>query len=330
MGKIVAGMASSHAYALVNPTGWEKMRQRTRANYKRRYGTEPPLHPKIAEESLEDNQVRYGRVSSGFDFFREKLTEKKPDALILIGDDQNEHFTEQNVPQFAIYVGDEIFTTDRSEGGTRKRGPRYACHSALAQGLLDGLVDRDFDMSFCRSFPNSELLAHAHCPILKMVMPDADIPVVLIFVNAIHVPASSPGRCYGLGRAIKDIVESRPSGERVVIYASGGLSHFTAGYPWPHYKGPYTLGSISEEFDRRAVAYMAQGDGEKLAQLTAHDLLEHGDIEMRSWITLLGAVGQVPTQLLVYEPFYSAVMGMGLAYWDMEKMGSEQVGIESR
>ncbi len=39
MGKVVAGMASSHAYALVNPTGWEAMRQRTKANYKRRYPT---------------------------------------------------------------------------------------------------------------------------------------------------------------------------------------------------------------------------------------------------------------------------------------------------
>ena len=67
MGKVVAGMASSHAYALVNPTGWEAMRQRTKANYKRRYGVEPPLDPKIAEETLEGNQERYSRVSAGFD-----------------------------------------------------------------------------------------------------------------------------------------------------------------------------------------------------------------------------------------------------------------------
>jgi len=120
MGKVVAGMASSHAYALVNPTGWEAMRQRTKANYKRRYGVEPPLDPKIAEETLEGNQERYSRVSAGFDFFREKLKEKKLDALILIGDDQDEHFTEQNVPQFAIYVGDGFFNTERSMGGGEK------------------------------------------------------------------------------------------------------------------------------------------------------------------------------------------------------------------
>ena len=321
MGKIMAGMASSHAYALVNPSGWEAMRKRTKANYKRRYGVEPPLDPKIAEETLEGNKERYSRVSGGFEFFRETLKKKKPDALILIGDDQDEHFTEQNVPQFAIYVGDEFYNTERSIGGTRERGSKYDSHATLAQSILDGVVDQDFDMSFCRTFPNSELISHAHGPILKMVMPEADIPVVLIFVNAIHVPAPSPARCYGLGRAIKKIVESRPEGERVAIYASGGLSHFTAGYPWKHYKGPYSVGSISEEFDRRAVAHMEKGHGEKLTELSSRDLLDNGGIEMRSWITLVGAMGEVPAKVLAYEPFYSAVMGMGVAYWDMQGRG---------
>jgi len=154
-----------------------------------------------------------------------------------------------------------------------------------------------------------------------MVMPGAEIPVVLVFVNAIHVPAPSPARCYGLGRAIKEIVESRPIDERVAIYASGGLSHFTAGYPWKHYKGSYGVGSISEEFDRKAVAHMAKGDGEKLTQLTSQDLLDNGGIEMRSWITLVGAVGKVPANVLAYEPFYSGVMGMGVAYWELEGRG---------
>lgn len=320
MGKIIAGMASSHAYALINPTGWDKMRQRTRANYKRRYGTEPPDHPKVAEETLEQNQIRYARVDSAFNMFREKLKEKKPDAIIIVGDDQDENFTDQNVPQFATYIGDDVFTTSRGEGGSRVRGTKYPCHSELSRCLLDGFIERDFDMASCASFPNSELLSHAHCQIMDRVDPDANIPVVIIFVNAIHIPAPSPARCYRLGQAIKEIVAGRPSGERVAVYASGGLSHFTAGYPWTHYKGPYTLGSISEDFDRRAVQLMAQGKGEQLARLTSDDLLEHGDIEMRSWIILLGAVGAVPAKVINYEPFYRGVTGMGVGYWELETL----------
>jgi aromatic ring-opening dioxygenase catalytic subunit (LigB family) len=148
--------------------------------------------------------------------------------------------------------------------------------------------------------------------------PEAAIPVVLLFVNAIHVPAPSPARCYRLGQAIREIVESRPGHERVAVYASGGLSHFTAGYPWKAYKGPFSYGSISEEFDRQALELMGRGEAAKLAQLSSQDLLANGDIEMRSWLVLLGMVGSIPMRLLAYEPLYSALMGMTVGYWELE------------
>jgi len=36
----------------------------------------------------------------------------KPDALILIGDDQNENFKEDNLPQIAIYLGEQFIAMD--------------------------------------------------------------------------------------------------------------------------------------------------------------------------------------------------------------------------
>lgn len=314
MGKIVAGMASSHAFTLLDPDKWDEYRERNRAGYKRRYGAEPPVHPKIAEETLDENRLRYERVRSGLDYLRKQLDEKKPDALILIGDDQNENFKDDNLPQIAIYTGEQFVATERGESG----GTRYRNHAALAQNLLEGLVEREFDVSFAKSFANSALLSHAHAPVLKTVAPEAGVPVVLLFVNAIHMPALSPGRCYRLGAAIRDTIEKRSGIERVALYASGGLSHFTGGYPWRHYHGPHTYGSISEEFDRDALDLMARGEGEKLAALSARDLLDHGDIEMRSWIVLLGAIGRTPARILAYEPFYRAIMGMAVAYWELE------------
>ncbi len=318
MGKIVAGMASSHAFALSEPSSWDQRRNMNMAMYARRYGQEPPIHPKVAQEIPDERLTRYKRVRDGLTFLRETLKAKKPDVLLVIGDDQNEHFKDDNVPQIAIYTGDSLYTTERIDG-RREKGPGYRCHSELAQDLLSGLVEREFDVSFCRSFPNDELLAHAHAPIMRTVVPDADIPVVPIFVNAIHVPAPSPSRCYRLGQAMQQIIVGRPSGERVAIYASGGLSHFTGGYPYKHYTGPYTYGSISEEFDRKCLDLMSSGQGGKLAELTSKDLLDNGDIEMRSWIVLLGAVGDQPARVLAYEPFYSGIMGMGVAYWEAER-----------
>jgi len=315
MGRIIAGMASSHAFALSDPDDWDRIRERNREGFKRRYGKVPPVHPKLTVESLEDRRRRYNRVKAGLSFLREKLRDEKPDAMILVGDDQNENFKEDNLPQISLYVGDYFLTTEQGETG-RQPGPAYRCHSGLAHSLLNGLVEREFDVAFSTSFPNSELLSHAHGPILRRILPEADIPVVLLFVNAVHVPAISPQRCYRLGQAIRTIVEGRDVDERVAIYASGGLSHFTAGYPWSYYKGPFTYGSISEEFDRTVLELMARGNGDQLTRFTSQDLLENGEIELRSWIVLLGSVGELPAQVLAYEPFYSGLMGMGVAYWD--------------
>ena len=65
----------------------------------------PPPHPRLSEESWEDVQTRYGRVRNGLLELKRIIEESKPDALIVIGDDQNENYTSQNVPQFAIYTG---------------------------------------------------------------------------------------------------------------------------------------------------------------------------------------------------------------------------------
>jgi aromatic ring-opening dioxygenase catalytic subunit (LigB family) len=193
----------------------------------------------------------------------------------------------------------------------------------LARDLLEGLVERGFDVSYSKSFPDSELQSHAHCQILDRLLPEADIPIVPFFVNATHPPILSPGRCYLLGQAIREVIGERSLGDRIAIFASGGISHFTASFPWSYYKGPFTYGSISEEFDRRIMGFISQGEGEGLAQMTSQDLLENGDGEMRSWIILLGAIGKVSPELLVYQVLYSARTGMGVAYWELENARSE-------
>lgn len=317
MGKIVGAMALSHAFALLEPDRWDKLREVNRQGYKRRFGQEPPDHPKIAEETLEGNRERYQRISNGIAFLRDSIAAKKPDAVIVIGDDQNENFRDDNLPQLALYRGAKIVTTQR-QGGEYRRGPTYNCHVELGDRLLHGLVEREFDIAGCKTFPRDELLSHAHAPVMETLMPEADIPVVLFFVNAIHVPAVAPNRCYALGHAIGSIIRAFPDSLRVMLCASGGLSHFTGGYPWKVYRGPYSYGGINEDFDREILDWMARGDNEKVAQLTADELLRNGDIELRSWITLLGAVAQTPAKILAYEAFYRGIMGMGVAYWEMD------------
>jgi aromatic ring-opening dioxygenase catalytic subunit (LigB family) len=313
MGSLVAAMASSHAFAVAPPEKWDELRERNRNIYAQRQNiTVPPPHERVGNETWDDVEKRYGRVRDGLFELKRVIEKSKPDALVVIGDDQNENFTSQNVPQFAIYTGSEAVFFDR----LFKQEQTYRCEAGIAQTILNSAVEGGFDLSFSESFPDKRLISHAHAePLMRILLPNADVPIVPIYVNAIHPPGPTPGRCYAFGQLLGDIVRNRLADKRIAIYASGGLSHFTAGYPWRHYHGPFGYGCISEDFDRKILHWIEAGESSKLAELSSAELLEHGDIELRSWIILAGAVGAVPAQVLAYEPLYRGLMGMAVAQW---------------
>ena len=319
MGSLVAAMASSHAFAVAPPEKWDELRERNRNVYAQRQNIPvPPPHKRVSEESWNDVQTRYGRVRDGLFELKRIIDESKPDALIVIGDDQNENYTSQNVPQFAIYTGAEAVFFDR----LFKEERTYRCDAEIARAILDGAVETGFDLSFSENFPDKRLISHAHAePLMRILLPNADVPIVPIYVNAIHPPGPTPARCYAFGQMLGDIIRNHLADKRIAIYASGGLSHFTAGYPWRFYRGPFGYGCISEDFDRKVLQWIAAGEANKLAGLSSAELLDHGEIELRSWIVLAGAVGAVPARVLAYEPLYRGLMGMAVAQWPLGAAG---------
>jgi aromatic ring-opening dioxygenase LigB subunit len=310
MVKIAAGMASSHAYTFIDPHHWEERREVTRERYRKRYGEYPAVQPQIEGETLEGNLARYQDIRDGLDRLKRNFDTLCPDTLVLIADDQDENYREDNLPQIAIYTGERAVAVDSETARTIE----VQSDAALATLILNEAVDAGFDLASSKSFPDDRVRSHAHAQILSFLEPR--VPVVLIFLNAIHVPAPSPSRCYQFGQCLRGILDALPDERRVVLYASGGMSHFTAGYPWAHYQGPFGLGSISEDFDRMAIAAMREGRASELvASLSSRDLLANGAIEFRQWITLLGALDGAAPEWLAYQPFYRAVMAMGVAYW---------------
>lgn len=319
MGSLVAALASSHAFAVAPPEKWDELRERNRNVYAQRQNIPvPPPHERLSEESWNDVQTRYDRVRDGLFELKRIIDESKPDALLVIGDDQNENYTSQNVPQLAIYTGAEAVFFDR----LFKKEKTYPCATEVARVILDGAMEGGFDLSFSESFPDKRLLSHAHVePLMRMLLPNADVPIVPIYVNAIHPPSPTPARCYAFGQMLGDIIRNHLVDKRIAIYASGGLSHFTAGYPWRFYHGPFGYGCISEDFDRKVLRWISDGQANKLAELSSAELLDHGEIELRSWIVLAGAVGAVPARVLAYEPLYRGLMGMAVAQWPLGAAG---------
>ncbi len=316
MGEIVVGLASSHAFALREPDRWDATRQMSRGFYKQRYGAEPPERPEIDSETTEANQDRYGPLGTALANIRQRMQDLRPDTLILLGDDQDENFLEDNLPQFAIFTGEQIMPGRRGMDQIEER--TYRCDSALAKGILDYMVEDGFDLASSNRLGDDRLKSHAHTQILGFLELDPQVAILPIFVNA-HLPAPTPKRCLEFGQGLRRAIEAQQDGKRVAIYGSGGLSHFPPDFPFREYSGPGGYGWIDVDFDRAMIDNMASGRGSELAKLTSADLFRSGNMETRQWITLMGAMGDIPPAELVYEPFFRGIMGMAAGSWEPGK-----------
>lgn len=309
---VIAAFATSHAYTFQEPETWDKRRERSKANVAKKAGWLAPDTAAAQAETLADSRERYAAIREAHAKIRERLSRSRADAVVLIGDDQLENFGVEAMPQLLVYTGADYLADDWD----RKHTATIANHPEIAKKLLEGCIGEGFDVGWSSAFKDGKLLSHAHTePILYLVR-SSGIPVVPLFVNAVHPPAPGPERCYAFGQALARVIERDLADRRIVLCASGGLSHFSPSHPWSHHLGPRYVGDISVEFDRKIVAWMRSGEGERLASLTSRELIEHGEGELRQWIVLLGALGAQRPEFLVYEPLFRSIMGMGVGYWE--------------
>ena len=210
-----------------------------------------------------------------------ELDELKPDAVIIIGSDHLETFFLSSVPTFAVIAG----STSKAHFANKSYDMRM--HLPLAEDILDKLVAAEFDMAYSQD----ALLGHSFAAVYEWIIADRDIPVVPIFLNTYLPPLPTPQRCRKLGEQIAKIVAGRP--ERVVIIASGGMSHYpgTWKYPQPAY-----------DFDYWAIAQLERGNYDPLLELSSEQLDEVGNTEMLPWYPLMGAIPNTPAELITYQP----------------------------
>ncbi|WP_306308644.1 hypothetical protein [Sulfolobus acidocaldarius] len=146
------------------------------------------------------------------------------------------------------------------------------------------------------SSPGEVLLSHAFFIPLLDIFRDYSIPIVPIHLNANVEPKMPVRRCFELGRAIARIVaKKRPENEKVAIIGTGGLSHFPG---TPYY------GKIDIDFDNFILETLKAGKGKELAKLSDDKLEETGNIELRTWIVPVGAVGNKPAEILERQITY--------------------------
>ncbi|MGH2602665.1 MAG: hypothetical protein ACRDJ9_25175 [Dehalococcoidia bacterium] len=306
------GLASSHAPGMWrSPDDLRAFVDRMRPEVRNHL----PYTAKVEIETpgiIEDYTARF---RAAFAVLREQVQAYKPDALIMIGDDQGDMFDEVNNPIFSIYTGEEpMWGRDVREPFTKPIAERkkvvFQNHAEMARYLHKGLVKKGFDMANLagrfdpRGNPERGV-SHMLANLVPEVDPNLEIPVVGVFINEYYPPLPSAERCAQLGAAIADVLADRP--ERTAIYASGGLSHFP---------GEYNVGWIDTALDHWILERLERNDLDALKHLFTFDSdnMRAGTGEVRAWIAVAAAMKR-PATIVEYVPAHTTVTGCGFVYW---------------
>jgi aromatic ring-opening dioxygenase catalytic subunit (LigB family) len=167
--------------------------------------------------------------------------------------------------------------------------------SRLALHLIGALVDRDFEPVASNALPPGKGEGHAFAFVRKRLMEDQTLPVVPVLINTYFPPNQpTPRRCYALGQAIREAVESYESEARIGIVGSGGLSHFV----------------VDEALDRGVIDAIARKDAAALQSLPRKKL-NSGSSEIRMWICAAGAAEHLEPKWSRYVPGYRTPAGSG-------------------
>ena len=268
---------------------------------------------RIAPELLAQ---RHAEVQASIARLADDIATARLDALIVVGDDQEELFDHSNMPAIGIYYGETIRNAGQASiagddwmARARRRylepaeSAERPCHPALARHLIGALQQDGFDVSVMRTVPEGKFEGHAYSYVHRFCMANAVVPIVPVFLNAYYAPNQpTPARCFALGEALARAVAAFPADTRVGIMASGGLSHFV----------------VDEAFDRALLDALRRKDAAffRTAPLAK---LQSGSSEIRNWICVAGAAGELDVAWASYVPGYRtpALTGTGLAFASM-------------
>ena len=156
-------------------------------------------------------------------------------------------------------------------------------------------------------------VGHAVGFIVERLFRGRSIAVVPVLLNTYFPPnVPSPRRSYAIGRALASAIEASPADLRIVIAASGGLSHFV----------------VDEELDRRGLGAIKECIIPTLTSLKRGEL-HSGSSEILNWVLLAGASEGMPNDWSAYYPGHrtGAGTGAGLGWAGLRDLVADSHGL---
>jgi gallate dioxygenase len=221
------------------------------------------------------------------------LAARSPDVLFIVYNDHITSFFFDHYSAFCLGVGEEYAVAD--EGGGPRTLPPIKAHGPLARHIGRHLMADEFDMSFFQDKP----LDHGCFSPLSVLLPHDErgwpVRIVPLQVGVLQFPVPSAKRCFRLGQSLRVAIESYPEDLKVVLVATGGLSHQIQGE---------RCGFNNPPWDQRLLE-LYENDPVALTRITHADHARLGGMESTEFVMWLIARGALsPAVKRVHRSYY--------------------------
>ena len=263
------------------------------------------------------------------------VTDLAPDAVVVIGPDHFHANFYDVMPPFVIGVESACGYGDFDSTS----GP-LPVDAALAWVVRDGLCALGFDPALSYALTVDHGVVQGY----EMAVGGNHLPMVPIVLNTAAPPLPSLGRCRDLGVALGAVLRDAPGDLRVLVVASGGLSHWlpsndprdatvvgerraalihgradvdaftSAREPRVRAMGGDPDAPVNREWDTwflETLRHTDLGPVVDLGDAGLEGAAGRGAHEVRSWVAGHAAVGR-PLVWTSYEPVPEWITGMGI------------------
>ncbi len=309
MAKLVLGIGSSHGPSIqTQPEDWARLGDADTRDPRFDYQSLLESAPPDIEEQIriEKQRERHAAAHAALGELRAALRQAEPDVLVVISnphrvfsDDSRTVFGVMRAAAHPVAQRGEFDPDVRFRSNEERPKPTMSDRPGrpdLANHLIVAMNEAGFDVGCCDGVREGYALDDAFAFAYDYILDGAATPVVPFMVSRYLPYQATSARCYGLGQAFRDAVESWSVDARVVVMASGGLSHQI----------------IDEELDRRVIGALESGDVDVLSSLEKERLNKApGTPETLNWVAVAGAMAPGRMTLVDYLPCYRSLAGTG-------------------
>jgi len=320
MAQLIGAIGSSHGPTIQSPVeSWARLAdgdtRDPRFNYQRLLAAAKPGVEK--ELTIEVQRTRHTAARAALETLTRYFQDAKPDVVLTISNAHRIRSAEPH-PVFGIlraeafplqrqsskrYDPDARFLPDEKRAAADDTIAASGC-AALANYLIEALIEDSFDIASIDRLPDGAVLDDAFSFAYDWLFGGELVPMVPFLLSRDLPNQARPARCYELGRALRRQIERCPLDLRVLLLASGGLSHQI----------------VDEEFDHMVVNALVAGDAEAMRALPRQRLNGGpGTPEVLNWVTVAAAMAPRRMTLVDYLPCYRSPAGTGhglaFGYW---------------